>query len=234
MISIIPYSRKGVLIQWDSAISNKTISEVNLFNQQILSSDFKYITETIPAFNSITVCYDGVDYSEIEATLKNLYNQLRTRNNEIKKRTWLLPMLPPEKPSRGVTNLNFASKKFYSSFLDIRYTIGMKGFLPGFIYLAGLPKEMHIPRKSVPDQSIPQGSIAIGGGQCGIYPIESPGGWHVIGNCPIPLIDLNDEHLTCFNVGDEIQFMLIDQAKHVLYRTTAWTLDMITSQFSTS
>ena len=235
MISIIPYSHQAVLIQWDGPIHNKTISEVNLFNKMIQSSGIQYISETIPAFTSITVCYDGIDFSNIKSTLENLYSQLHTISTDTEKRTWLLPMLTSEKNASDIINhLILDSKTFYHSFFEIRFTIGMKGFLPGFIYLAGLPESMHIPRKSVPDGSIAQGSIAIGGAQCGIYPKESPGGWHVIGNCPIPLIDLNDENLSCFHIGDEIQFVPIDKAKHILYSTTHWTFDKIVSQFSTS
>lgn len=232
MISIIPYSRKAVLVQWDGPIHNKTISEVNLFNKMIQSSGVQYISETIPAFSSITVCYDGSDFSDIKATLEKLYTRLHTYNNDIQKRTWILPILTSKVLTVDIINhLAIESEKFYQSFFDIRFTIGMKGFLPGFIYLAGLPEQMHIPRKSVPDRSIPQGSIAIGGSQCGIYPKESPGGWHIIGNCPIPLIDIHDKNLSCFHVGDEIQFTPIDKAKHILYTTTDWTLDMINSQF---
>ena len=235
MISIIPYSLKAVLVQWDGPIHNKTTSEVNLFNKLIQSSRVQYISETIPAFTSITVCFDGTDFSDIKATLEKLYTQLNTYSNDIQKRTWILPMLTSEVLPEDIKNyLSIDSEKFYQSFFNIRFTIGMKGFLPGFVYLAGLPEQMNIPRKSVPDRSIPQGSIAIGGAQCGIYPKESPGGWHIIGNCPIPLIDLNDENLSCFHIGDEIRFVPINRAKHILYSTTDWTFDMIISQFSNS
>ena len=57
----------------------------------------------------------------------------------------------------------------------------MYGFMPGFVYLSGLPQQLHIPRKSTPDKRIPANSFAIGGNYAGIYSIASPGGWHILG-----------------------------------------------------
>ncbi len=88
-----------------------------------------------------------------------------------------------------------------------RYLIHFFGFLPGFMYLGGLEKNLHHPRKENPDGNIPAGSVAIGGQQTGVYPIQSPGGWHVIGRCPIHLIQ--KDQLPPFQPGDEIVFTSI-------------------------
>ena len=233
MISIIPYSKNAVLVQWDGPIRKDTISKVNAFNKKIQQGEIASVTETIPAFTSITVCYGDSNFIKIKSELEKLYRQLHLKESSTHQRQWKLPMLPllllEESTSK---HLSISSEEFLESFLSIEFTIGMKGFLPGFLYLAGLPETMHIPRKSTPDRSIPKGSIAIGGAQCGIYPSESPGGWHVIGSCPIPLIDLENEELSAFQVGDVIQFYAIDNVKNVLYSTTNWTLDKITQEFS--
>ena len=65
------------------------------------------------------------------------------------------------------------------------YTVLFNGFLPGFPYLTGLPKSLHTPRRTSPRLSVVAGSIAIGGSQTGIYPINSPGGWQIIGRCKL-------------------------------------------------
>lgn len=232
MISIIPYSKKAVLIQWDGPIRKDTISEVNLLNQQIQESRKEIFTETIPAFTSITVCYDKSIFSEVKFELEKLYRQLDLSPKSVEKRKWNLPLYIHEPIEKSILNqLNITSAIFYKELLSATFTIGMKGFLPGFIYLAGLPEHLHIPRKSTPDRSLPKGSVAIGGSQCGIYPKDSPGGWHVIGNCPIPLIDFNDENLSCFQVGDEVQFQSIDELKFNAYRKIEWTMKMITNGF---
>ena len=87
-----------------------------------------------------------------------------------------------------------------------RYRIHFFGFLPGFFYLNGLPKELHTPRKAVPSLSVPKGSVAIGGAQTGIYPNQSPGGWHLIGQTPISLFEPSLDPPVWAKVGEQIKF----------------------------
>ena len=91
------------------------------------------------------------------------------------------------------------------------YPIYFLGFLPGFPYLENLDARLHLDRKSVPSQSIPKGSVAIGGTQTGIYPQDSPGGWHVIGRTPISLFDATKVKPSLFKAGDVIKFYSINE-----------------------
>jgi inhibitor of KinA len=94
------------------------------------------------------------------------------------------------------------------------YTIYFLGFLPGFLYLGGLDKAIHFPRKKTPRLSIPKGSVGIGGKQTGIYPSKSPGGWQLIGNCPLELFDVHHNPPSLFKAGDQIQFKAITKTEH--------------------
>ena len=69
------------------------------------------------------------------------------------------------------------------------YRVACIGFVPGFPFLAGLPKKLATPRRGVPRKEIPPGSVGIGGAQTGIYPLRSPGGWNLIGRTPLRLFD---------------------------------------------
>ena len=95
-----------------------------------------------------------------------------------------------------------------------RYTVYFIGFLPGFPYLEGLDKALHIPRKSQPSLSVARGSVALGGSQTGIYPQQSPGGWHIIGHCPLLFFDKNSNSPVLFNAGDRLKFYPIDRSQH--------------------
>jgi len=151
MISIIPYSKKAVLIQWDGPIRKNTLSEVNLLNQKIQGSGMEIFTETIPAFTSITVCYNNSNFAEVKLEIEKLYRQLDLTNEVVEKRKWKLPLYINETLEESILHLlNTTSQDFYEELLSLTFTIGMKGFLPGFIYLAGLPEHLHIPRKSTP------------------------------------------------------------------------------------
>jgi KipI family sensor histidine kinase inhibitor len=89
------------------------------------------------------------------------------------------------------------------------YRIHFFGFLPGFMYLNGLDPLLYLPRKSVPDQKIESGSVAIGGSQTGIYPTQSPGGWHVVGKTPLSLFDQNLSPPVFAKPGEQIRFYSI-------------------------
>lgn len=93
------------------------------------------------------------------------------------------------------------------------YRIHFFGFLPGFMYLNGLDSQLHFPRKRIPDRKIEPGSVAIGGSQTGIYPTESPGGWHVIGKTPIPLFDRYQTPPVFAKPGERIRFYPISKSE---------------------
>lgn len=86
------------------------------------------------------------------------------------------------------------------------YVLFFYGFLPGFMYLGGLSERLYSPRKPVPDPVIEAGSVAIGGQQTGIYPMDSPGGWHVIGMTPFRLFDSIQKQTPPILPGDRIRF----------------------------
>ena len=89
------------------------------------------------------------------------------------------------------------------------YPIYFIGFLPGFPYLQGLDHRLHLDRKATPSRSMGKGSVAIGGGQTGVYPQDSPGGWHAIGRTPLVLFDGSNDEPAIFKAGEYIQFYAI-------------------------
>jgi inhibitor of KinA len=90
-----------------------------------------------------------------------------------------------------------------------KYRVDCLGFTPGFPYLSGLPPVLATPRRPVPRKEVPAGSVAIGGGQTGVYPTRSPGGWNVIGRTPLRLFDPKKFPPTLLHVGDCVRFRSI-------------------------
>jgi inhibitor of KinA len=89
------------------------------------------------------------------------------------------------------------------------YRVACIGFVPGFTFLAGLPKNLATPRRDVPRKEIPPGSVGIGGAQTGIYPLRSPGGWNLIGRTPLKLFDPSKNPPTLLYPGDRVRFRAI-------------------------
>ena len=86
------------------------------------------------------------------------------------------------------------------------YTTACIGFLPGFPFLAGLPAKLQAPRLATPWTRVLAGSVAIAGGQAGIYPLDSPGGWNVIGRTPLRLFDARLNPPALLRPGDRVRF----------------------------
>ena len=91
------------------------------------------------------------------------------------------------------------------------YRIYMLGFTPGFPYLGGMDPRLATPRRKEPRICIPAGSVGIAGSQTGVYPIESPGGWQLIGRTPLRLFDLGSDPPILLQAGRSIRFVPIDE-----------------------
>lgn len=92
------------------------------------------------------------------------------------------------------------------------YRVRMIGFAPGFAYLDGMSERLATPRLEQPRRSVPAGSVGIAGGQTGVYPLDTPGGWRLIGRTPLRLFDPALEEPSLLRTGDVVRFVAIDQA----------------------
>src|SRR5215472_3598501 len=91
------------------------------------------------------------------------------------------------------------------------YLVYFVGFAPGFPYLGGMPAELATPRLAAPRKWVPAGSVAIGGMQSGIYPLESPGGWRLIGRTPLRLFDPAADPPARLRMGDQVRFVPVEE-----------------------
>jgi inhibitor of KinA len=94
-----------------------------------------------------------------------------------------------------------------------KYTVACIGFMPGFPFLAGLPQQLRVPRLESPRTKVSAGSVAIANAQAGVYPLESPGGWNVLGRTPLQLFRVNESPPTLLRPGDCVQFRRITRAE---------------------
>jgi inhibitor of KinA len=97
---------------------------------------------------------------------------------------------------------------------ETNYTVFFIGFLPGFLYLGGLDSKLFLDRKTTPALNVKKGSVAIGGKQTGIYPQDSPGGWHIIGNSPIELFNAKQDPPCFVKAGDKVKFNSISKSEY--------------------
>ena len=213
------YSEKAILIQWPSGIGEKTLNDLLFYKKKIEIFYDKLIVEVISAYNSILIYYHITieDFYSTVLELKSLYS-LGFKNLKTKNRLWKIPVC--YSPSLASDLENFASQKSLTIDEVITmhtapfYTVYFIGFLPGFLYLGGLVDPLHLARKSTPSLQVKKGSVAIGGKQTGVYPIDSPGGWHVIGVCPLDFFDPKSDPCCFISPGDSVQFISIKEKEY--------------------
>ncbi len=96
---------------------------------------------------------------------------------------------------------------FLDTFTSLTFTVGFLGFTPGFPYLYGLPRELHLPRRPSPRAAVPAGSVALAGPYAGIYPGATPGGWNLVGTTDVRLFDLSADPPFLLSPGDAVRFV---------------------------
>jgi inhibitor of KinA len=201
-------------IKWPQNISDEILNEQLAWKYYLLKKFESQIYEIRMGFNTLSILFSKpiseIDFNSIWSKLQ----QLPIIKSNFERRTWLIPVCYEDE--YGIDLNKFAAEKHLTKAEVIAlhsekaYRFHFYGFLPGFMYLGGLDPRLHHPRKNQPDLHIPAGSVAIGGQQTGIYPIESPGGWYLIGRTPIKIFDYNQDPPVLPQQGDYIRFVAID------------------------
>lgn len=212
---------RSVLIEFEPEISEKCLEKVIFYKSLLEKKFFKEKVEVINAYYSLLIFYS----SHIE----NIYDEVLAvktiidKVNITKKTHCQLFRIPVcYDPEFGV-DLEYISNEKKLSFQEIItlhstpvYTVYFIGFLPGFLYLGGLDKNLHISRRKTPRLSVPKGAVGIGEKQTGIYPKSSPGGWQIIGNSPLNFFDKNIDPPSKFFAGDKVKFYPVSRNEHAL------------------
>ena len=202
------------MVEWPPEINETILHDVINFKKNLQQHNFKSKIEITSAYNSLLITY-GYTIENINSevlTLKSLYS-LRKGLKKSTFRLWKIPVCYDDGFALDLEEISNEKKLSKPEIITLHsgtiYTVYFIGFLPGFLYLGGLDKSLHYPRKSTPRLQIKKGAVAIGGNQTGIYPNESPGGWNIIGNSPISFFDTSKD-MPCFaKAGDKIQFVPI-------------------------
>lgn len=209
-IRIFTIHSKLIELIWPKEISAEILRE-----QQQVRSFFEQeyaegIREIRMGFNTMSLKL-RIEISEKDcADILEEINQLPKILGPFSSKTWKIPVCYCTELGRDLEKLSQIHEISIDDIIklhsDALYTLHFFGFLPGFMYLGGLDTRLYTPRKRSPERSMPCGTVAIGGKHTGIYPCESPGGWHGIGQCPIKLFDISKKIPVIPSIGDKIKF----------------------------
>lgn len=209
----------SLAIVFDQEISKEINEQIRSLDEEIAEAKIDGIFETVPTYCSLTVHYDPLKIRYHE--LKEKIEALMAIDHHAKKRlpkVIEIPVCYGGEFGPDLDNVSVHSGLTPEEIINIHtsgeYLIYMLGFTPGFSYMGGMDERLATPRHTTPRVLIPAGSVGIAGMQTGIYPIDSPGGWQLIGQTPVVLYDSQREDPILLDAGMYVKFVQIDEEEY--------------------
>jgi len=170
------------------------------------------LVEAVPTFRSLTLIYDPLrtTRAELDPAVRALLDGPATPDLTAPRR-WRLPASYGGSAGADLADVSAATGLTADAVVALHtattFTVCMLGFMPGFAFMGGLPEALAMPRRREPRLRVPAGTLAITGPLTAVYPWESPGGWQLIGHCPVPLFDARCSAPALLAPGDEVRFV---------------------------
>lgn len=215
-IRILTAGDSALLIEFGKEINPETNRKITALVQLMREQHIEGIVDVIPAFCSLLINYDPrvLSYEELKERMEHLL-KMETKIEATRKRIFEIPVCYGGEYGPDIENIAEHAGLSVEEVIKIHsskdYLIYMLGFLPGFTYLGGLDERIHTPRLASPRLKIRAGSVGIGGSQTGIYPLDSPGGWQLMGMTPVRTYDPERQTPILVEAGDYIRFIPIDE-----------------------
>lgn len=210
--SIQPLGDSAVLAGLGEAINPAVNRRIIAFAAHLEASRLPGITDIVPTYAAVMVCYDPLRLT-LEVVTGWLNHILHQTADRLDRQRHLIE-IPTHYGGTDGPDLDDVAIAHDISTDDVirihserTYQVYMIGFTPGFPYLGELDPRIRTPRLQTPRPRVPAGSVGIAGDQTGIYPIESPGGWQIIGRTALRLFDLKRDPPFLLSPGDMIRFV---------------------------
>lgn len=202
-------------------INDQAIALASYFDE----NRFPGFIEAVPAYSSVAIYYDVVETrrraprfgTAFDAVSDLVYSALHERFDTVKHETRLIE-IPVDFSDAAALDIGFVGERaelcrseVIKIFTSKTYRVYMLGFLPGFAYMGDVDERIVVPRKDSPRAKVPKGSVGIAGRQTGVYPLESPGGWQIVGRTSVDMFTPNVDALCLLKPGDEVKFLQVDR-----------------------
>lgn len=237
--AVSPLGDAAVTVELGSGVDPETHRLVTLFSAYLEDHPPAGMIEYVPAYTSVTIHYDPLQvyksvltqseegtesdwlalspYEIMQRRIRDMFDQLQS-HEETTPKLVEIPVCYGGEFGPDLEEVAAHNQLTVEEVIRIHcsrdYLVYMLGFAPGFPYLGGMDKRIATPRKKTPRLTIPRGSVGIAGEQTGIYPIETPGGWQLIGRTPVSLF-LPDRHPpTLLQAGNRIRFYPISREEY--------------------
>ncbi|MEX1048128.1 MAG: 5-oxoprolinase subunit PxpB [Akkermansiaceae bacterium] len=175
------------------------------------------VRDVVPSFTSVAVHFDSEDGLGIREWIQAAMLAGGPASNGRAPRVFEIPVAYGGESGPDLNELaaqvGLSAEEVVALHAGADYTVAALGFSPGFPYLSGLPERLRVPRRQTPRLVVPAGSVAVAGGQVGIYPFATPGGWHLLGRTAVKLFDPREAEPALLRVGDRLRFVPVESVE---------------------
>lgn len=221
---VMPLGDRALVVELAGRVSEDALRAVRRVCERLASPVLPGVVELVPGATTVTVVYSVAELVAAGAPAENLTEWLAARVHErlaspggggwvdggrlVEVPVWYGGEAGPDLAAVAA-RVGLTEDEVIRRHAGAGYVVMQLGFTPGFPYLYGLPGELALPRLATPRVRVAAGSVAIANGQCGIYPVASPGGWHVIGRTPLRMFDPSWVPPARLQAGDRVRFRVI-------------------------
>jgi len=216
---IYALSESSVTVVFGNKINRDLAEKVLAFDRAVHAAPFEGFITTIPAYATLTVCYDPkmVLKRDLKGTscfdkVAYYFSMLTVSSEKIEnaRRKIIVPVCYGGEYGPDIdlvaAHCGLSVEEVIAIHSSSCYRVYMIGFVPGFAYMGGMDPRLSTHRKEQPRSTVIAGSIGIAGGQTGIYSLDIPGGWQIIGRTPLTLFDSARPQPSLLKAGDEVTF----------------------------
>ena len=209
----------SLLVRMASEITPAANRQVLRLFRQLHAAQVPGVKSYSPSYVSLTIRFDPriTDHVTLQSIVQQAVNASDSQDSAV---AVTLHTLPVCYAAQYAPDLREVAQRLGLAVNDViemhsgqRWTVYFLGFLPGFAYMGDLPPNLHVPRRANPRPTVLSGSVAIAGRNTGIYPFAAPGGWNLIGRCPVPLFDRHRAQPSLLAPGDEVHFRPVSEAE---------------------
>lgn len=221
MIRYYPAGDSAIIIKAGNEISMEVNRKVRDIYSALVNAKIPGVVDFIQSYSELMVIHDPsiAGYKELIENIKLFEEYIGSAEPE-PGLVYEVPVLYGGEPGPDLDEVakqtGMKKEDVVSLHTGKLYLVYMLGFTPGFCYLGGLDERIATPRKSEPRLKVPEGSVGIASVQTGIYSLESPGGWQIIGRTPLRLFNPLRKPEFLFKAGDRIRFSQVTREEYVV------------------
>ncbi|CAM2839207.1 5-oxoprolinase subunit PxpB [Vibrio mytili] len=216
-ITVDRVSECCLIVYFGNEIDPGLIEKLRIFTQVVQKHYSQVVCEVIPSYTSVLIEYNPLDVEAnefIDWCHKQGQQVMRSELNGASKLV-TLPVYYHSDVAPDLATLAKNKKLTTEQVIELHsrteYTVCAIGFAPGFAFLGSVDPKISSPRHAEPRLKVAKGSVGIADRQTAVYPLETPGGWQIIGKCPLDLFNIDRDPMMPFEAGDKVRFTPIQR-----------------------